>query len=301
MKNFFLFVRRFFNGIFFLVLQALCFALIARTRSMQGSDVLSSANAVSAAFYKRQQATTHYFGLATANDSLTAENAWLRAQLAALRHEVDTLNDSVATITRVDSSSTSVTDTGSARMRTIRYARYTFRTALVVNNSVSARNNYITLARGEKDGVRVGMAVLSPSGVVGKVVNTSANFSTAISILSARQPVSGRLADGTTGTVTWEGNPDILLMEAVPQEIKVHRGDTVWTTAFSFAPPDVPIGTVQRIRKVKKNASQTLLLRPTSPFRNLRHVYVVENAMLEERQRLEDSTAAQVRTQERRR
>lgn len=296
MKNFFLFVRRFFNGIFFLALQALCFVLIARTRTMQGADVLSSANAVSAAFYKRQQATTHYFGLAAANDSLTAENARLRAQLAALRYEVDTLYDSTTTIARVDSVATDTT-----KPRTIRYAHYTFRTALVVNNSVAARNNYITLARGEREGVRVGMAVLSPSGVVGKVVNTSANNSVAISILSARQPVSGRLADGTTGTVTWEGNPDVLLMEAVPQEVKVHRGDTVWTTSFSFAPPDVPIGTVQRIRKVKKNASQTLLLRPASPFRSLRHVYIVENAMLEERQRLEDSTAAQARAQERRR
>jgi rod shape-determining protein MreC len=90
-------------------------------------------------------------------------------------------------------------------------------------------------------------------------------------------------------------------MEAMPQEIKVHRGDTVWTTAYSFAPPDIPIGTVQRIRRVKKNASQTLLLRPASPFRSLRHVYIVENAMFEERQRLEDSTATQARAQERKR
>lgn len=295
MKNFFLFVRRFFNGIFFLVLQALCFVLIARTRTMQGADVLSSANAVTGAFYKRQEATVHYFGLAAANDSLTAENAHLRAQLAALRYETDTLRDSAATIVRSDSSAADSS-------RIIRYARYTFRTALVVNNSLTARNNYITLARGERHGIRKGMAVLSPSGVVGKIVNTSATNSVAISILSARQPVSGRLADGITGNVTWEGgSPDVLLMEAVPQEIKVHRGDTVWTTAYSFAPPDVPIGTVQRIRKVKKNASQTLLLRPASPFRNLRHVYVVENAALEERQRLEDSTAAQARAQDRQR
>lgn len=295
MKNFFLFVRRFFNGIFFLILQAVCFVLIARTRTMQGADVLSSANAVSAAFYKRQEATVHYFGLAAANDSLTAENARLRAQLATLLYETDTLRDSAAVIARTDSSTADSS-------RVIRYARYTFRTALVVNNSVTARNNYITLARGERHGIRKGMAVLSPSGVVGKVVNTSANNSVAISILSARQPVSGRLADGTTGTVTWEGgNPDVLLMEAVPQEVKTHRGDTVWTTAYSFAPPNVAIGTVERIRRVKKNASQTLLLRPASPFRSLRHVYVVENAALEERQRLEDSTAAQARAQERRR
>jgi rod shape-determining protein MreC len=295
LKNFFLFVRRFFNGIFFLILQALCFVLIARTRTMQGADVLSSANAVSGYFYARQQATAHYFGLAAANDSLTAENARLRAQLASLLHETDTLRDSAVTIVRSDSSAAD-------SVRVVRYARYTFRTALVVNNSVTARNNYITLARGERHGIRKGMAVLSPSGVVGKVVNTSPNNAVAISILSARQPVSGRLADGTTGTVTWEGgSPDVLVMEAVPQEIKVHRGDTVWTTAYSFAPPDVPIGTIQRVRKVKKNASQTLLLRPTSPFRSLRHVYVVENAALDERQRLEDSAAVQARAQDRRR
>jgi len=306
-KNFILFIRRFFDGLFFLALQAVCFLLISRTRDMRGADVLQSANAVSGALYARQAAVTHYFGLSRENDSLLAENQRLRAQLALLAHSDDTLRDSAVrvAIPAPDTARRAPGDTSRRApvVRIARYASYTFRTARVINNSVGARNNYITLARGARDGVQKGMAVISPSGVVGKVVAVSDNFSTAISILSARQPVSGRLAagNGITGNVTWDGlRPEQLQMEAVPQEIKVYRGDTVWTTAYSFAPPDVPIGIVERIRRNKRNGSQTLLLRPASPFRALRHVYVVENAMMAERQALEDSTAALDRRAQRR-
>jgi cell shape-determining protein MreC len=51
----------------------------------------------------------------------------------------------------------------------------------------------------------------------------------------------------------------------------------------------VLIGRVERIKKVRKNNSQTLILRSATNFRNLMYVYVVENALLNERHQLEDS------------
>lgn len=282
MRNFILFIRRFFNLILFIGLEMVCFVLIGRTNMMQGNEVMNSANAVSGLMYKKQNDVVYYFGLRTMNDSLLNENARLRAELAQFA-EVDTLQDSSVhrPIPVKVNDSTNV----------IQYADYYFRTARVINNSVGASNNYITINRGSSHGIREKMAVISGSGVVGKIIAVSDNFSVALSVLSTKQQVSARLADGTRGFVSWEGgNPDILYMRDVPAEIKVKKGDTVLTTSYSFFPQDIMVGTVYKIMKIKKNNMKLLYLRSATNFRKLQYVYVVENKMMKERTNLEDST-----------
>lgn len=280
MRNFILFVRRFFNLILFLILEIVCFVLISRTNTLQGDDVLSSANTVVGIIYQKREDVVYYFGLKRMNDSLINENLRLRTLIAETK-SVDTLKDSTGRRTFVTS------DT----LHTIRYADYRYRTARVVNNNVTAENNYITINRGSKDGIGRNMAVLSSTGAVGKVVNVSGHFASILSILSVKQKVSARLKDGTMGTVTWEGNtPDVLILENIPQQIKVYKGDSVFTTSYSFFPPDILIGTVFNRKLIKKNSLQLLYLKTATNFRNLQYVYVVENSMLKERTGLEDST-----------
>lgn len=283
MRNFILFVRRFFNLILFLALEIVCIILIARTNTMQGNDVMSSANTVSGIVYQKREDVIYYFGLKKMNDSLLSENLRLRAQLA-MAQSIDTLQDSTGQgVTKT------TTDSGII----LRYADYHYRNARVINNSITAENNYITINRGTADGVRRNMAVVSGSGAVGKVVHVSAHYASIISILSVKQPVSARLKDGTIGTVIWEiGKPDVVVMKDIPQQIKIKRGDSVFTTSYSFFPPDVLIGRVVKTTMIRKNNMQLLYLQTAANFRNLQYVYVVENTMRKEQLTLEDSTAA---------
>ncbi len=289
MRNFIRFVRRFFNLILFIVLEIVCAILIGRTNTIQGNDLLSSSNAVTGFLYKRQSALVYYFGLGAMNDSLLRENTRLREQLARLRYSTDTLHDSSVV------KPVAVSDSG----KKIEYAHYIYRTARVVNNSVAQRNNYITLARGSNDGIRKDMAVVSGTGVVGKVVHTSAHFSTVLSVLSSLQVVSAHLKDGTTGQVmwVWEGRPpkpDVLYMPDVPGEIPLRRGDSVWTTTYSFFPPDVLIGIVDNVQIVKKTGKRVLYLRPATNFRNMQYVYVVENTYQNEQKAVERLNATEI-------
>jgi rod shape-determining protein MreC len=119
----------------------------------------------------------------------------------------------------------------------------------------------------------------------------SAHFASVLSILSAKQKVSAKLKDATIGYIVWDEKlPDQLQMIDVPPQAKVKKGDSVFTTNFSFFPPDILVGTVMRITILKKNNFQKLYLQPSTNFRNLQYVYVVENKMSEEKKRLEDST-----------
>ncbi len=293
MKVLFQFIRRFSHLLLFLGLEALCFYLISRTATMQGGAIVSSANRLTGALYERQSNVAMFFNLPEENDSLLRENARLRAQLSSLLYEADTLRDSSGQITYTEPV---ISGTGDSS-RVLKYADYKYRTARVVNNSVSEKNNFITIARGTQEGVKAGQAVISGSGVVGKVVYAKAHFAAVISVLSDRQPVSGILKDGTLGTVRWRyGSPDALEMENIPGELKVYRGDSVMTTAYSFAPPDILIGRVEKLRRNKRNNTQTLILRPGVNFRKLRYVYVVENTLSSERKAVEDTARARILT-----
>ena len=282
MRNFIFFIRRFFNLILFLTLEVMCIVMIERTNTLQGNDIVSSANAVSGLVYKKQNDVVYYFGLRRMNDSLQNENARLR-QIIEQYRSLDTLSDSlVKTKTQV----------GDTAKHIVRYAEYVYRTARVINNSVNATDNFITINRGSLHGIGKNMAVLSGSGVVGRVEHVSANYSSILSVLSAKQRVSARLKNIANGFVVWEGkNPRVLTMIDVPQQIEVKKGDSVFTNSYSlYFPPEVLIGTVIKTEPIKKNAMQHIYLKSSTDFANLQYVYVVENKMRQEKTQLEDSS-----------
>ena len=282
MRNFILFIRRFFNLILFLALEIVCIILIEHTNTLQGNDIVSSANTVSGLVYKKQSDVVYYFGLRKMNDSLLNENAQLRKQIDQL-HSVDTLKDSIV------HRKINPTDTST---HIVKFADYLYRTARVINNSTNASDNYITINRGSKDGIAKNMAVISGTGIVGRVEHVSAHFASVISILSSKQKVSAKLKNGTNGYIIWdEKQPDVLIMTDVPQQEKVKKGDSVYTAIFSIFSPDILIGTVVKTEMVKKDAMQRIYLQSSTNFHNLQYVYVIENKMAMEKKQLEDSSA----------
>jgi rod shape-determining protein MreC len=256
--------------------------LIERTNTLQGNDIVSSANTVSGLIYKKQNDVVYYFGLRKMNDSLLNENAMLRKKLDVL-HSVDTLKDSLVQ-RKIAPADTSV--------HTVRYADYVYRTARVINNSINASDNYITINRGSKDGITKSMAVISGTGIVGRVEHVSAHFASVLSILSSKQKVSAKLKGGTNGYIVWdEKSPDILSMIDVPKHIDVKKGDSVFTNNYSlYFPPDVLIGIVVKTEIEQKKGMKLVYLQSSTNFHNLQYVYVIDNSMAAEKKQLEDST-----------
>ncbi len=281
MRNFILFIRRFFNLILFLILEIVCIVLIEHTNTLQGNDIISSANTVSGLVYKKQSDVVYYFGLRKMNDSLLNENAFLRKQIDSL-HSIDTLKDSLV------HRKIYPTDTS---LHIVKFADYIYRTARVINNSTNATDNYITINRGSNDGIAKNMAVISGTGIVGRVEHVSPHFASVISILSSKQKVSAKLKNGTNGYIIWdEKQPDVLIMTDVPQQEKVKKGDSVFTAVFSIFSPDILIGTVVKTEAIKKNTMQQIYLQSSTNFHNLQYVYVIENKMIMEKKKLEDSS-----------
>ncbi|MFT4062825.1 MAG: rod shape-determining protein MreC [Edaphocola sp.] len=300
MRNFFLLIRRFWNYILFLILEIASFAMIAKNRSIQGNDLVNSSNAMAGFVLKKQNDVAYYFNLKRMNDSLLQENTRLHNQIAQ-NSNVDTFRNVQVSIpaTVPDTTTKAVKDsTGKTKMvsvggvKVVRYAHYNYIPARVINNSISnERVNYITLNRGSADGIKTGMAVVTSSGIVGRVANVSLHYATVASVLSDR-PVSSKLAEGTKDLVTvWNpGSPDFVVTEKVPLYIKVKKGDTVLTSGYSYFPENILIGTVVKVDTAKATNTKNLKVRLSTNFRKLQYVYVVENTLAAERDSLEAAT-----------
>lgn len=264
---------------------------------MQGVDIINSSNSIVGWFYKKQHDIAYYFHLKQTNDQLLAENARLRDRIATVTN-IDTFAEGTVRypVRPVDSSDnkpvndTAKTTTGKSVV--IHYASYSYIPARVINNSIANdRMNYITLNRGSNAGVKKEMAVVCGNGIVGRVANVSANYSTVISVLSEGRKYSARLPNGQGGFIHWQkGSPDYVIMEKIPMETKVKQGDSVFTMN-SFFPPDLYIGTVSKIATAKIDNTKTLTIRLSTNFRNLQYVYIVKDADSEEKQKLEATNA----------
>jgi rod shape-determining protein MreC len=278
MRNIFLFIRRYLNFLFFLVLQIFALSMLFRYNKFHEAAFASVAKEWTGGIYDRANSVEYYFHLKKTNDSLVRENARLRNMLAsnfesadtAVRQVIDTIpNDTLG-----------------------RTRKYLWREARVSNNSTSTQNNYITIHRGENQGVRKDMGVISSSGIVGTVVNASANYATVMSLLHRQSRMRASLKkSGETGTVQWDGNsPTYLTLIDIPKSAKIAKGDSVVTSYSDRFPPGLLVGTVQDVIEDKASNFYTLRLRPGTNFFSLQYVYVIENLQREEQKQLEEAT-----------
>jgi len=263
-------------------------------------DIISSSNAIAGSIYKKQNDILYYFRLKKLNDSLLRENTRLRNALGR-QSFVDTFQKTIAAIPVAEHKDTAAAIPAKPQdslihtvgpPKVIQYALYEYIPARVIKNSVSNdRINFITLNRGKDAGIQKGMAVVTGNGIVGRVANVSEHYATVASVLSYRR-ISARLRDGTYyNFFFWNpGSPDLVEMTNIPLTTAVKRGDSVFTTGYSYFPDNILIGVISRIDSLRNSNSKSLTIRLSTNFRSLQYVYVVKNKMGTEKRKLEAQT-----------
>jgi rod shape-determining protein MreC len=289
-RNLIIFLRRYFNFFLFLLLEVICIVLVFRNNDFQKTAYLNSANSASARLYNRYNNVQYYFHLKATNDSLVNENARLHNMLRSSYDSV-TLDNLV----RTDTLRTYSTDT-TRKVIGIELRRYLYHAAKVVNNTVNAPINYITIHRGSANGLKPNMGVIGPSGVVGVIRSVSPNYAVVLSLLSKGRNFgfSARLSHSKEiGAVRWYGgDPGYAVMEDVPKSVRLIKGDTVITSGYSARfPENIPIGYVESYSLTDKGSTAyTIRIKLATNFNNLQYVYVVDNMLQDEQKSLEDST-----------
>ena len=136
-----------------------------------------------------------------------------------------------------------------ATLQLRQHVQTTIATGRIVGSSFNSPRRFAILSAGTSDGVRVGMPVRSPSGLVGRIIDAGAIASRVLLVSDRANIVPSRLLR-TGQAVICQGRGDGTV-ELKPLEVgrnPFHRGDIVITSGTGgLYPPLVPIARVIRL------------------------------------------------------
>jgi rod shape-determining protein MreC len=272
MRGLFRFLQKNYAFLLFLLLEVLSFTLVYNFNSYQRSKYLNSSNKVTATIYNSFSAVGNYFSLASVNRKLARENAQLKSLIADLPYIRITPYSIV--------SKAEITDT-----------LYRFISAKVINNSVDKQDNYITLNKGSKHGVKPDQGIINSDGVVGVVIHVSESFSLGFSVLNKRWGASAKLKkSGTFGPLAWDGSDSRYAnLTGIPFHVELAVGDTVVTSSYSSVFPEgIMIGTIHSVEMPPGDNYYKIQVELAVNFRALSYVDIVENLKKNELKALEN-------------
>ncbi len=270
MRNLLAFISRYQFLFFFVIYLIISFILIYNNNYYQRSKVVSTTSGITGRFNEFYGNLTDFFELRRSNEQLAAENARLRA---LLNIRTRTFPDSV--------------------LRMENGLSLKMISARIINNSTQFRNNYFMLDKGYLAGIKKDMGVLTMNGVLGIIIDVSANYSTGISILHKDSRISGRIKkNDQLMNISWDGvNYRLGNISHIPTHVNLIPGDTIITSGNSqIFPEGIVIGFVEYIDEEMDNMFKKGKIRFSEDYNRAMYVYVVENTRRDEINRLKTTT-----------
>lgn len=121
--------------------------------------------------------------------------------------------------------------------------------ARVIGGSAGTASLTIEIDRGEKDGIRKDMGVITPDGVVGKVSEAYGNTSTVLLLTDTKSGVGAMLADSRIQSPVGGLGEPLVTMKYVPNDDDVSVGERVITSGMDrIFPRDLPVGTITEVK-----------------------------------------------------
>lgn len=202
----------------------------------------------------------HYFALSNTsreNEELRRENGALKLQITQLQSKAVEA-DRLAALLKFRQTNVDVPMVG----------------ARVIGASADSASQTIYLDRGERDGIRRNMGVITPDGVVGKVIESYRNTSQVLLLTDKDSGVGAMLADSRIQSPVGGTGEPLLIMKYIPNDDTVDPSERVVTSGMDrIFPRDLPVGTIAEIKP--GNPFKLILVRPAANLERLEEVFVL--------------------------
>jgi rod shape-determining protein MreC len=149
--------------------------------------------------------------------------------------------------------------------------------AQVIGRDSSNRYRSMILNKGETDGIQKDMGVITPSGVVGRVVKTTSATSVVLLVTDPNNAIAG-LIQRTRDEGIVEGTPQgMAKLKYIPMLSSVKEGDQVVTSGLVGGfPRGLAIGTITTIDREEGALFQTAELAPEVDVHHVEEVLVIQ-------------------------
>jgi rod shape-determining protein MreC len=204
----------------------------------------------------------HYFALqntAHQNEALKSENEALKLTIATLQTKADEA-DRLAGILKFQQSHAGVPTLG----------------ARVIGASAGTASLTVEIDRGERDGVKRNMAVITPDGAVGKIIEVYRDNSQVLLLTDRTGGAGAMLVDSRIQSpVNGNGEP-LLTMNYVAAEDKVEVGEKVVTSGMDkIFPRGIPVGTVSEVKPGSTPTFKFIRVLPAAKLDRLETVIIL--------------------------
>ncbi|EKN65854.1 rod shape-determining protein MreC [Neobacillus bataviensis LMG 21833] len=158
--------------------------------------------------------------------------------------------------------------------------------ATVIGRNPDRWHEMIIIDKGKLQGVKKNMAVVTASGLIGKVKNVT-QFSSTVQLLSSMDPKNriSAIVQGETnvhGLVEgYDQEKKLLMVKAIPSGAKIEKGQTVITSGLGgFFPQGLMIGKVVEVKQDQYGLNLTALVKPGADFYDITNVIVTKTNMI---------------------
>ena len=250
------------NLILFLVLEGISFYLIITFNDSQAKIYHNSVNVISGSIAGQASNIRGYFSLKEQNNILLKENAKLKSKLFNLAEKQGAKPEDL----QLTVSENQIFNLISAR---------------VVNNSISLRNNFLSLNKGRKAGITENQGVIGENGVIGITKAVNDNYTTVLSIFNSQTKISARIKDkGYFGSLVWSNNGDVryMTLNDIPKHVPIKLGDKVETSGYSnLFPSGIMLGKIVGKKIPPGSSTYELKVRLYQDMTKIKFAYVVVN------------------------
>ena len=261
------FILNYRNTFLYVCLLLISLVFTVRSHSYHQSKFFNSSKWLTGSLYQTSSNISAYFNLKEENLRLAEENERLRFQLFNFQNQA-TAADSLSVDFEVIN-------------------------ANITKNSYASPRNYLTINKGEKDGIKQDMGVITTKGILGIVENTSSNFATVQSILNTKSNINAKIKNTNYfGSLIWNAKQyDVVQLIDIPRLVPVTVGDTIVTGAMSsIFPENIPIGVIENYSLNEAQSFYNIDIKLFNDMANIKNIYIIKNKNREEILTLEKTT-----------
>ncbi len=252
--------------------------ITAGSNNMSGTEsvVGSIFSPVQKALYSATDAIGDFFDRMFSGSDLQAENLELEARVAELEGQLEDYNEVKAENVRLKALLNFDTKTENLEVKA----------AHVIGKSPGHWFNVFTIDVGMADGIKVDMPVVNSDGLVGRVLQTGANFSRVLAIIDSSSGVSSiveRTRDlGMIGGTNTAGDEDPLLtMDDLPLDADLMPGDKVITSGLADVfPKGILVGEVVEVSQSNDGMRNKAIVKPYVDFAHLEEVLIITSKIV---------------------
>ncbi len=257
----------------FLLLEGFAILFTIESHSYHKSKFINSSNFITGGIYNKINNFKEFLLLKDENKRLSEENVRLQ-NLLNLQLREGLIKDSL----KIDT--------------VLYYQKYRFTPAKVINNDYRKNNNYLTINKGSKDGIKPDLGVINSLGIIGITKNVSSRYTTVLSILNVNSRINVKLKKSDHfGSLFWNNNDsNTVQLIDLPIQANIAVGDTIITGGKStIFPEGIPVGTVKAFNTVN-NKYEFIDISLFNDMSSVGYVEVITNFDKAEIKSLEERT-----------